>query len=195
MPTATLRFLLPPALLLGVTASCNLVGIGGPDTERLIVQHYAAECVGLTVQQCLLVKEPGQADFTFSYGWIEGFDYEWGYIYEVEVEKRTVPNPPQDGSSIRVILRDIKSKTRIPSGTEFDLYLTSGLAQVTTVSAGRYRYLGWPDLSCASGVACSDLTTQLSVQLGNDKRVHLRLAQPATSAEPLRVLAWEVITR
>jgi hypothetical protein len=55
--------------LMSVTVStavgCDLLG---PTRRTLIVQHYAAECVGGFLRHCLLVKEPGQPDFAFLYG-------------------------------------------------------------------------------------------------------------------------------
>ena len=90
------------------------------------MQHYAAECVGLSIQRCLLVKEPSQSDFDFLYDGIEGLAYQWGFVYELEIKEHHVSHPPADGLSIRRVLLKLILQTRVPAGTAFDLVLTGG---------------------------------------------------------------------
>ena len=46
------------------------------------------------------------------YSPIEGFEYEEGYEYVIEVKTENIDNPPIDGSSIKYILTKIISKTK-----------------------------------------------------------------------------------
>jgi len=55
----------------------------------------------------LLVRESPEADYSYFYSTIAGFDYEPGYNYELLVEKTPVENPPADGSSIRWTLVEV----------------------------------------------------------------------------------------
>lgn len=183
--------LLAAALVVVAASGCDLVGLGGPTRTTLTVQHHAVECVGVWIQPCLLVQQAGQSGFGFLYHGIEGFEYEWGFVYELEIEEHHVPNPPADGSSIRRVLRTERSRSPVPQGTEFDVVLTGGLAPVELVGPGRYRYVWWPDYVCAPGVACQDLALELDA----GKRVHFRFAHATAPTEPLTVLSWDVCTR
>lgn len=168
-------------------SGCGLPGLGGPSRSTLTVQHYAAECVGVSIQWCLLVAKAGQSGFGFLGSGIEGFQYDWGFVYELEIEEHGVANPPADGSSIRRVLRTELTRSRVAPGTEFDLVLTGGLAPVELVGPGRYRYIWWPEYVCASGVSCEDLALELAA----GKQIHFRFAHPAAPTEPLTVVSWE----
>jgi hypothetical protein len=73
----------------------------------------------------LTTNDPG-CDF------IEGFDFEWGYYYTLEVEKTKLAQPPMDGSSLEYKLVSIQSKNPATSDMvfqmrlEFDKYLGKG---------------------------------------------------------------------
>jgi len=182
-----LALVLAPVTSLG----CDLMGLGDPTRSTLLVQHYAAECVGVSIQRCLLVKKAGETEFGFLYDGIEGFQYDWGFVYELEVEEHRVANPPADGSSIRRVLRTQRTRTRVRPGTEFDLVVSGGLAPVHRVAPDRYRYLWWPEFVCTAGVSCEDVVLQLEA----GKRIHFRFAHPADPIEPLTVLSWEQCAR
>ena len=53
---------------------------------------------------CLLVKKEGQAEWEFFYSNIEGFNYEPGYEYVLEVKVDKVENPAADQSSLKYTL-------------------------------------------------------------------------------------------
>src|SRR5262245_64386111 len=176
--------LVAAALLLVVGSGCELLGLG--QTRRLHVQHFAAECVGVAIQRCLLVREPRQTDFDFLYDGISGFTFEWGYTYELDVEESDVRNPPQDGSSISRALQRVVSRTRVPAGTSFDLVITGGSERVVELSANRYRFLGDAEFRCPENLACAELRQAISAS----KRIHFRFTHPHDPAEPLVVADW-----
>lgn len=85
----------------------------GPEEEILMfeVASERVECVGEMQQLCLQVREPGETEWELFYDEIEGFTWEEGFRYTLEVARRTVENPPADGSSfqyrlVRVVERD-----------------------------------------------------------------------------------------
>ena len=80
------------------------------ETKTFIVADHRVDCTGSGPQQCLLVKEREQDDWQFFYDGIEGFDYEAGFEYRIEVNVYDVANPPADGSSRRYVLKRIISK-------------------------------------------------------------------------------------
>ena len=72
-------------------------------------------CQGLVEEQCLLVQEGSAIDsdnWSYFYSEIEGFDYETGFLYDLEVLISERPKPlAADASSLRYELIKIISKT------------------------------------------------------------------------------------
>jgi hypothetical protein len=60
--------------------------------------------------KCFLVKERADQSWQNFYEEIEGFQYEAGFEYEIQVEVRKIANPPADGSSLKYVLRRVISK-------------------------------------------------------------------------------------
>jgi len=81
-------------------------------SEKMVVASRQGDCVGVAPMNCYLVKEAGQNDWQFLYNEIDGFEYEPGYEYEIEVVKEKIENPAADQSSIRYILIKVLSKTK-----------------------------------------------------------------------------------
>ncbi len=75
----------------------------------------------------------GTDQWNFFYSEIEGFDFEWGFVYELVVEKQQVENPPQDGSSIRYILKEVISKKAVDSDLTFNIQLKSSKKNIMNV--------------------------------------------------------------
>ena len=93
--------------------------------KTIIVANYRKDCVGLGPMQCMLVKEKQEDDWTLFYSNIEGFDYEEGYEYVLNVQEEHLdPSTiPADASSIKWTLNNIVSiSTEIPTScaTWFD---------------------------------------------------------------------------
>lgn len=179
------------ALLLGAVASCSLLEPTHSTQRTLLIQDRAEECIGESYQLCLLVKAPDEPTFTRHYGGIEGFQYEWGYRYEIEVEEHRVENPPMDGSSIRTVLRRQSSKERVVPGTEFEIFLTAGEGRVVEVAADRYRFYQAAEFSCSAGRACAELQSEIAA----GARIRYRFQHPAAPTLPLMVVEWEVCDR
>jgi hypothetical protein len=103
------------ALLVPNLSGC---GILEPNSERLLTLHVGpetAECVAIEVRQCLLVKERPSDSWNFFFAPIEGFTFEPGYLYVLQVRGRSIRNPPQDGSSEEYHLLRIVSKEPAPA--------------------------------------------------------------------------------
>lgn len=59
------------------------------------------------------VREEKDKDWVvISFGEIDGFEYERGYEYVLEVKKTVLANPPMDGSNLRYELIKIVSKDK-----------------------------------------------------------------------------------
>lgn len=69
------------------------------------------ECEGEGPQECYLYKEDPDDDWQLYYFGIDDFEYEEGYVYELLVAETPVENPPAGGSSTRLSLIEMVSKT------------------------------------------------------------------------------------
>ncbi|MBL4649217.1 MAG: DUF4377 domain-containing protein [Aureispira sp.] len=86
---------------------------GEATTANFRVNSYTVDCVGVGPQKCLLVQEGdliGTNDWEYFYYGIKGFDYEEGYIYNLNVKQTAIANPLQDASSVEYELIELLSK-------------------------------------------------------------------------------------
>lgn len=100
--------------LLILFASCG-PRTSEPSRVNMMVNSYTVDCIGEVEGTCLLVQEGnmiGTENWEYFYyvDGIEGFTYEPGFVYALEVKKTEIKNPPADGSSIRYELVRIISK-------------------------------------------------------------------------------------
>lgn len=82
----------------------------GEETKTIWVAHRRVDCIGVAPQKCYLIKETQYEDWRFWYGEIEGFDYEEGYAYEIQVQEKMVENPPADAAAVRLELVEVLLK-------------------------------------------------------------------------------------
>jgi hypothetical protein len=78
----------------------------------LEVAAHTVACTGEAPQRCLLVRREPTDEWSNFYDHIEGFVYEEGYRWRIEVERRRVPNPASDASSYAYRLLRVLSKER-----------------------------------------------------------------------------------
>lgn len=119
-----LLFLLP---LLFASCASN------KETVTMIVASQQGDCVGVAPQKCLLVKKGGDADWTFFYDQIDGFQYEEGYEYVLEVKEEKVENVPADASSLKYVL--VKEVSKTPKTSE-------GLPESVKTASQKYQWGG-----------------------------------------------------
>lgn len=86
------------------------------DVQTYMVNSEKVDCMGVAPMKCLQVKNltKGDTEWQSIYAAIEGFDYEPGYIYKIEVkeEKLDTKNLPADASSIKYTLVKVISKEK-----------------------------------------------------------------------------------
>lgn len=73
-------------------------------TARWTIAPTLADCVGVGPMQCMRYRDRPDGQWLFFYGAIEGFTFREGEEADILVRFITVPNPPADGSSRRVVL-------------------------------------------------------------------------------------------
>ena len=67
--------------------------------------------------RCLRVRVAPDTTWRLFYGAIEGFTFEEGYRWRLEVERRRVPDAPADASSVayrlvRVVSKEVERRSR-----------------------------------------------------------------------------------
>ena len=78
----------------------------------LEVDAHRVACTGEARTRCLRVRVLPDTSWRRFYDPIAGFTFEEGYRWRLEVERRRVPNPPADGSSLAYRLVRVISKER-----------------------------------------------------------------------------------
>lgn len=91
-----------------------LAEFAAAEEKTLFVGPETAECVGVAPQDCLLVKENVEDEYTFFYDSIAGFTFEPGFEYELRVSVSDVAQPiPADASSLRYRLIEVVNQTAV----------------------------------------------------------------------------------
>jgi hypothetical protein len=139
--------------------------------------------LGLNVQEG---DEIGKDEWHYFYDHIAGFEYELGYVYDIEVQKKHVNTAGMmDGSSVDYSLVRVISKTKVPEETTFDIRLTikygdGGYSQfIAKDSTSNYYLLEETEIDC--GDLRESLEEYLEDQAGlvgtfthvNDKKIRL----------------------
>ena len=94
--------------LAGVALGVALSGCSeSTDTTRLWIGPERVECEGVAPMMCLQVAESAAGDYRLFYDTIEGFDYQEGTSYVIDVSITEVENPPADASSLQYTLVEI----------------------------------------------------------------------------------------
>ena len=86
---------------------------GRPVTKTVYVAPQAARCTGVAPMDCLQVRSSPAEPWTLWYAGIEGFAYQPGYHYVLEVDEYRVAQPPADGSSIRWVLKRVVERRQV----------------------------------------------------------------------------------
>ncbi len=76
----------------------------------ITVGPHLAECMGVTPQQCIMIKESDDTSWRLFYEQIDGFEYESGYSYMLKTFMTAIEHPPMDDSSFHHSLIEIMDK-------------------------------------------------------------------------------------
>ncbi|WP_420552035.1 DUF4377 domain-containing protein [Tenacibaculum aiptasiae] len=80
--------------------------------KRILVASKKLNCTGIGPQKCLLLKEVTAQNWEYFYDVIEGFNYEEGFEYVLEVSEKEVSPVAADASAIKIVLVKIVSKIK-----------------------------------------------------------------------------------
>jgi hypothetical protein len=112
--------------------------------ERWRVQHYKAPCIGEGARLCYLIDR-GKGDFEYFYDEIEGFEYRWGFSYQIVVTRSTQP-AVADASTLQYRLADLVEERRVPEELTFTLPLNLEGQALVQVEGGACTLLGTIDI-------------------------------------------------
>ncbi len=90
------------------------------DVVRYTIASNCVDCFGVAPQKCMLVKKGDASNWELFYSQIEGFNYEPGYEYVLEVKEEKVEHPAADASSIKYVLVKEVSKIAKTATPEVD---------------------------------------------------------------------------
>ncbi len=140
--------------LMSLTGCANQTSHSSEDL-RWKITHYRVPCQGEGVQLCYLVsKNGGEAEYF--YDQIEGFAYEWGYEYEIVVEKVKIEQPMADGSSFSYRLKKRISKKKVAADLRFELPLVVDDYRLVESDGNNCLYFGRVPISTGA-TSCDSL--------------------------------------
>ncbi|MBB6459148.1 META domain-containing protein [Flammeovirga kamogawensis] len=101
-------------LIAALFSSCATSKQPTANHKTMVIGAQQVDCTGVGPQKCYQVKEGDATEWSNFYGAIEGFDYNEGTEYVVEVAVSNVENPPADASSLKYKLVKILKETEKP---------------------------------------------------------------------------------
>ncbi|MCY1723117.1 META domain-containing protein [Prolixibacteraceae bacterium Z1-6] len=96
-------------IFLGISCS----SVKNSHNYTYLVNSYTVNCTGVGPMDCMLIKKGDKAvegEWENFYSKIEGFEYEPGYIYKLQVREEKLENVPADASSIKYTLVKVLEK-------------------------------------------------------------------------------------
>jgi len=84
----------------------------GPERWRWFVDANRVPCEGEGVRECLRVRASKTEEWSLFYRTIEGFSFEPGFVYELELEAVPAPNAPADAPTTHLRLIKVLTKTK-----------------------------------------------------------------------------------
>lgn len=153
------------SLTLFTGSSCSIKG--GPQGKQEIVElrvnHFKQTAVGVMPQLVMLIQEDdeiGSENWSLLYDRIERFDFEPGYIYDLKVRKIEIENPPQDASSVKYIMINLRSKEKVSADEQFEIGLKNFGENFVQGANPEYSLLGEYNIDCNS--MCDQLEEKLN---------------------------------
>ena len=107
------------------------------EEKTIYVGPVLVDCQGEGPQQCMLIRDNPEDEYTLFYDQIEGFEYEEGYEYKLVIKEEQVENPPAGGSSLKWSLVQVESMEPVPiagDSVEKTIYVGPELVDCTGVA-------------------------------------------------------------
>ena len=176
----------PIVLALAAIAACSSTGPSGPARVYTVeVAPTLGECMSWVYSwPCLQVRTAPDGAFQSQLTSIEGFAFEWGHEYILQVEEYIIPDPPADGSSRRYELVRVLSDRTLPPGTEFTYIAYSESRSILRKDGGNLRM--FLDLTMPCGADCEALGAAIDAE----HRFELRMQLTGNKETPVALIDW-----
>jgi len=153
------------------------------EVRLLIIEPYKTECESYHLSQCWLNKPSEEAGVEYVYETIHGFNYQWGYQYQLLVSVTTETTLMSDVHQQRIELIEIISQSRYHQHESFEYVARYANESITRIAQGVYRLAGGQTMvceasSCASidSVLAQDQSTLIEVEYSDQPGGALKLA-------------------
>ncbi len=175
--------------------ACEGIPIGNVDNnhdETLIINNHKKECRlynAANSSLCIQAKIKGDDNwFLLEENSLNGFNYAWGYDYEIEVNIEELVNPPEDAPNKKYTYKkEIQKSTASTINNNFEISVSTGIIKdhIKKVSSKENTYTLFDDkeITCLATV-CFELDTLIST----DKAVLLELKHQSPASEPLDLI-------
>lgn len=144
---------------LSIFAAASLLSSCAGETlknDEVYLDSRPDVCTAVGQHTCLRVKHSEEQQWTWHYGQIAGFDYNWGYAYTLTYAEREVEDPPADAADTEWVLLEVVSRREDEVGAEYAFDGVNLLESTITYTDGEFAFLGQP-FSCAEGLDCDTL--------------------------------------
>ncbi|KXX70868.1 DUF4377 domain-containing protein [Flammeovirga sp. SJP92] len=113
----------------------------------------------------------GSSNWTSFQHEIRGFEFEFGYVYDLTVEKEELENELIDHPNVIYTLRKINSKSKIDIETTFDLVLSIKYTNGYQALLKKDEFSNYYLLNSNIKIDCGDLYEQLSEKIENEEGI------------------------
>jgi len=129
--------------------------------QYLRVKHHMVECEGYHVDHCLLTQQRDSQEWLYFYGSIEGFEYQWGYDYELRVEIQNMVAGFPGESPEKYVLLEVISQLRHDTDEVFRYTARNSHERIIEQANGRFSLLGKKEFTC-SEEGCNNVRSAMA---------------------------------
>jgi len=119
-------------------------------SSDLYINHYKSECGSRIMALCLQSRVSENDTWTNFYDPIIGFEYEWGYNYQLKVSIENIENPPQDSSSLKYTLLEVVEKEKESTTSLFDISVSRISGLISKESNNVYKIYADKLITCVT---------------------------------------------
>jgi hypothetical protein len=120
------------------------------------------------------------------YDQIDGFDYEWGYVYKLKIRVYELYEALEDASRYKYILDEVISKEQQPTRNTFDFVVSRSYGPTQIIveqDTGIYELYGEKTFECAPEM-CSVVESLIT----QDCAILFEFSHSETPSDPLRLV-------
>ena len=182
----TMRRRLTLVILPTLLAGCDILGLSDTRRETWEVAPYKRQCMGLFPTLCIQVRGLGDDAFGNRFSRPDGFSFEWGVRSVIDVEIRTIENPPADGSSLEVTLRSVLAESLVEPGFQFTIRVPTDPGLVEVGPDVWRVFHEDPLLMCGAPVDCEAFRQDVLAHPG----LEITLTIPSAPADSFVLGSW-----